>query len=93
MSCFWKTVPAGLRELQQHLRQGDLHGVRQSAHLLRGSLGNFDVGAAYEAARHVEALARAGDAAAVVTAWPLLAEAVRRFETDLAALLPLPRRV
>lgn len=88
---FLEDCPRCLREIQECLRQGDLHGVRQSAHLLRGSLGNFDVAAAYEAARHMEACARAGDSTAATAAWPPLQETVCRFVTDLAGLLPRPQ--
>lgn len=83
---FLEEYPLCLGEIRDGLSRGDLNGVRQAAHLLSGSVGNFGITAAYEAARRLEACARAGDPAGAAAAWPTLEEELRWFVADLRGL-------
>jgi HPt (histidine-containing phosphotransfer) domain-containing protein len=53
--------PHQLEALRETLRAGDLAAVEHCAHDLKGSIANFDLGEAYEAARRLEAVSREGD--------------------------------
>ncbi|MGH9750640.1 MAG: Hpt domain-containing protein, partial [Candidatus Polarisedimenticolia bacterium] len=57
---FRGSAPERLRAVAEALARGDGEAAERAAHTLKGSIGNFEAGAAQEAARRVEALAREG---------------------------------
>ena len=86
---FLEDCPGWLQDIRAHLDRGDLASLGQVAHLLRGSVGNFGTTPAYDAARRLELLARAGDRAGTEAAWRTLEVVLGRFQFDIAGL---PRR-
>jgi HPt (histidine-containing phosphotransfer) domain-containing protein len=54
---FVATYPETLKEARAWLGQGDLAAVARAAHKLKGTVGNFGFGPAWEASRALEAIA------------------------------------
>ncbi len=61
VEAFTDDAPKRLIEIQQALKDGNLEALGTAAHTLKGAVGNFDVGPAYEATRRLEELARSGE--------------------------------
>ncbi|MGE5193127.1 MAG: Hpt domain-containing protein [Deltaproteobacteria bacterium] len=59
VEAFVAQYPAALEEIRQALYREDLGGVARAAHKLKGSVSNFGLGPAYEAAMGLEEMARA----------------------------------
>jgi HPt (histidine-containing phosphotransfer) domain-containing protein len=55
---FVATYPETLNEVRIGLARGDLAGVARMAHKLKGTVGNFGFGPAWEASRILEATAK-----------------------------------
>jgi HPt (histidine-containing phosphotransfer) domain-containing protein len=55
---FVATFPETLNEARTGLARGDLAGVARVAHKLKGTVGNFGLGPAWEASRTLEATAK-----------------------------------
>jgi two-component system, sensor histidine kinase and response regulator len=83
---FLEGCPKWLAALGRDLLGGNARGLRFTAHLVRGSVGTFGAAPAGEAARRLEASARAGDLAAAAGAYSALEAALRRLTPALAAL-------
>ena len=75
-----------MRAVREALDRGDGRALERSAHTLKGSIGNFTAGAAFEAALRLETLGRAGDLPGAEAAWPALQDEIERLSKALAAL-------
>ena len=60
---FLQDVPKTLERIRGAAREKDAAGVGAAAHALKGAVGLFTLGPAYESARRLEQLGRAGDLA------------------------------
>ena len=78
---FIAECPAWLKELQMGLDQNNHVAAQRAAHKLKGTLGNFGAGPAYEMAQRLETLCRASKLDDVAEVWSLL-------EKELVRLLP-----
>jgi HPt (histidine-containing phosphotransfer) domain-containing protein len=74
---------ATLAAVQAALCVGDASGIEHGAHRLKGSLGALAALAAADAARRLEAAARAGDLAAAAEAWDGLRRELVRLGPEL----------
>jgi signal transduction histidine kinase/DNA-binding response OmpR family regulator len=83
---FLEEAPRRLGQIRSAVALGDGNVLQAAAHSLKGSVGNFGVTAAFEAARRLEEVVRTGDLADAAAALPLL-------ETALDRLLPALRRL
>jgi HPt (histidine-containing phosphotransfer) domain-containing protein len=63
MDVFLEDAPAMLRRLRDAAHDRDAGQLAAAAHAIKGSAGLFSQGRAYESARRLELLARAGDLA------------------------------
>jgi HPt (histidine-containing phosphotransfer) domain-containing protein len=68
-------------QILQAMDQGDAEGVTRAAHSLKGSVGNFNAQAAFEAALNVETAGRTGDLDAA-------RQYFAQLETELTVLVP-----
>jgi signal transduction histidine kinase/CheY-like chemotaxis protein len=82
-SSFLDYLPELLGSLDRGLAEGDLETLQRTAHSLKGSVGNFDHAAAFEAAMRLERQARAGEADQVAAT----AAELRRATDSLVRLL------
>jgi histidine phosphotransfer protein HptB len=71
------------------LAAGDADALARSAHRLKGAIAQFCAPAAYEAARQLEVLAKAGDLAAAAEGYATLD---REWNRLLAAIRPLIKK-
>jgi HPt (histidine-containing phosphotransfer) domain-containing protein len=83
---FLSDAPAQAEALRAATEAGDAGAVATAAHALKGSVGLFSKGAAYEAARALELAARAGDLSDVRARCTEIEVAVSRVCADLEAL-------
>ncbi|MFH1058479.1 MAG: response regulator [Pseudomonadota bacterium] len=81
---FLDEYPGQLQAAAAALAQGDAAGLALHAHSLKGSLGYFDQGAVWEAARRLEKLGRSGDLAQAPAALAELGELVAALGARLA---------
>jgi signal transduction histidine kinase/CheY-like chemotaxis protein len=84
---FLDHVPQGRTRLREALARGDAAAAAESAHWLKGAVGNFPAPAATEAAARVEKLARAGDLEAAALACATLDAELDRLAAALAAVV------
>jgi HPt (histidine-containing phosphotransfer) domain-containing protein len=77
VDAFVVMYPGSLEEVRQALYREDLRTVARVAHMLKGSVGNFGPGPAYEAALGLEEMARAARLEATRVTFQIV---VREFE-------------
>jgi CheY-like chemotaxis protein/HPt (histidine-containing phosphotransfer) domain-containing protein len=87
---FVTEAPALMQEMRKALAERDEKALERVAHTLKGCLGNFAAAAAFEAARELEAIGRAGN---FVAAGIACAALEREIERLLPALQELERGV
>jgi signal transduction histidine kinase/DNA-binding response OmpR family regulator len=87
---FETEAPALMQEMRKALAERDEKALERVAHTLKGCLGNFAAPAAFEAARELEAIGRAGN---FVAAGIACAALEREIERLLPALQELERGV
>jgi PAS domain S-box-containing protein len=75
-----------LAEIGEAVARGDGSAVAQTAHKLKGSIGNFNASEAFAAARRLEELGRGGDLAGASSAQANLETTVARLQAALAEL-------
>jgi PAS domain S-box-containing protein len=80
---FLADTPRILDEARLALERRDAPGLAASAHALKGSLGLFAQTGAYEAARRLEAAARAGELAGIDDGFAELEESARQLSEDV----------
>jgi HPt (histidine-containing phosphotransfer) domain-containing protein len=80
-------APRWREELRQALGAGRTADVKRTAHNIKGSMGHFGARAAFEAAQHLETLARAGTLADGPAACAALERELARVEPALAAFV------
>ena len=80
---FRDETPALLRSLREAVERGDSSAISRASHTLKGSLGNFSSGPAYQTAKKMDELARTGDAAAAGEMLPALEMEVGRLQSAL----------
>ena len=86
VTMFLEDCPRLLGEIEAAVGRRDAEALVRAAHTLKGSVGNFDSGAAFVAALRLERLAREGDLSGVDEAWATLRDAVAQFQPALTAL-------
>jgi two-component system sensor histidine kinase/response regulator len=84
---FLSDAPAQVETLRAAVAANDAGAIAAAAHALRGSVGLFSKGAAYEAARTLEHAARAGELADVRARLTRILDDLPRVTEDLEALL------
>ncbi len=84
---FLSDAPAQAETLSAAVAAGDAEAIAAAAHALKGSVGLFSKGAAYEAARTLEHAARAGELADVSARYTRILDDLSRVTEDLEALL------
>jgi signal transduction histidine kinase/DNA-binding response OmpR family regulator/HPt (histidine-containing phosphotransfer) domain-containing protein len=84
---FLSDAPAQMETLRAAVAAGDAGAIAAAAHALKGSVGLFSKGAAYEAARTLEHAARAGELADVRARYTRILDDLSRVTEDLEALL------
>ena len=87
VALFRGDAPRLLAEARDAVARTDAEALEHAAHTLKGSVGNFSAGAALEAARRVETLAREGRWAAAGEALSDLEREIARLEPGLNALV------
>jgi two-component system, sensor histidine kinase and response regulator len=80
-----RTTPDELAELGQAVVQRDPAAIRRLAHTLKGAVGNFGKGPAYQAALKLETMGREGNLADVESAEAALMDAMEQLKTALLA--------
>lgn len=80
---FRDEAPALLRSLRQAVEHGDAPAISRTSHTLKGSLGNFGFGPAFQVAKKMDEMARAGDAAAAGEMLPALEFEIGRLQSAL----------
>jgi HPt (histidine-containing phosphotransfer) domain-containing protein len=73
-------------EISAAIAQTDAKRLERAAHSLKGSVGNFGVGAAYNTSLKLETMGRAGDLAHAVQAFHELEEQIELLKPNLAGL-------
>ena len=84
---FLSDAPAQQETLRAAVAAGDAGAIAAAAHAIKGSVGLFSKGAAYEAARTLEHAARAGELADVRARYTRILDDLSRVTEDLEALL------
>jgi hypothetical protein len=83
---FLEDVPGMLGRLATAAQSRDSTGVAAAAHAIKGSVGLFSQGEAYESAKRVEQLGRAGDLEEIDSARRIMEDQVARLTVELRAL-------
>jgi HPt (histidine-containing phosphotransfer) domain-containing protein len=83
---FLEDAPSILTRLKEALQSNNAAGVTSAAHALKGSVGLFSQGEAYECARRLEQLGRSGDLTDGESILKALVVSVSNLTTDLRAL-------
>ena len=83
---FLSECPQRMEEIRQAIIQRDGHRLEQRAHALKGSVGNFGAGEAFEAAGRLERDGREQDWGHAERDWAALEEAIGRLKPALAGL-------
>ena len=86
VTMFLEDCPRLLGEIEAALGRRDAEALARAAHTLKGAIGNFDSGTAFEAALRLETLGREGDLSGLDADWATLRDAVARFQPALTAL-------
>jgi two-component system sensor histidine kinase/response regulator len=84
---FLEDAPSILARLKEALQNNNAVDVAAAAHALKGSVGLFSQGDAYECARRLEQLGRSGDLTGGEAVGEELAASVSRLTTELRALI------
>ena len=84
---FLSDAPAQMETLRAAVADGDAAAIAAAAHALKGAVGLFSKGDAYEAARTLEHAARAGELADVSARYTRILDGLSRVTEDLDALL------
>ncbi len=84
---FLEDGPATLARLKQAIQSGNSTEVAAIAHSLKGSVGLFSQGQAFEGVRRLEQAGKSGDLAQAETVRAEVEESVARLTTELRALL------
>jgi CheY-like chemotaxis protein len=71
------------QEIREAIDCGEGHRVERAAHILKGSIGSFTTGRAYEAALRLEVLGKDGDLTDAGRAWADLDEALGHLDAVL----------
>ena len=85
---FLADAPQQIEAIRQAVATGDSAAIARSAHALKGAVSLFSQGAAYTAARALEAAARAGVPDRLPTRLAAIERAVNRLTADLSAIRP-----
>lgn len=85
-SIFLLEYPALLRQIQDGLSRGDTRRIELAAHSLKGSVANFGVPAAIEAAHRLEVIGRSGSIAEAPAAIAHLVTEFQRLQPLLEQL-------
>jgi two-component system, sensor histidine kinase and response regulator len=83
---FLDDVPAMLTQLKDACASGEAARIGSAAHAIKGSVGLFSQGEAFEKTRDLERRARAGDASDAVRAAGDIEESVTRLTTEMRSL-------
>ena len=83
---FFEEYPTCLAEIRQAIRLGNAPALRQAAHLLRGSVGNFGPSPVYEAAGRLEHMGRTGNLDDAEAAYFNLDRALHQLQPLLAGM-------
>jgi len=83
---FLEDAPSTLSRLKEALQNHDAAGVTSAAHALKGSVGLFSQGEAYECARRLEQLGRSGDLTDGESVLKELVVSVSKLTTELRTL-------
>ena len=84
---FLEDAPATLARLKQAIQAGNGTEVAAMAHSLKGSVGLFSQGQAFEGIRRLEQVGKSGDLSQAETTRAEVEESVARLTTELRALL------
>jgi two-component system sensor histidine kinase/response regulator len=84
---FLEDAPAILERHEKALQNNNAADVAAAAHALKGSVGLFSQGEAFECARRLEQLGRSGDLTGGAALHAELAASVTRVTTELRALV------
>lgn len=82
---FLETCPSQMAEVHSSLLRKDAAALQCAAHALKGSVSIFGAQAAFEAAKRLESLARAGNLAQAEQAWIDLDEAIQHLQPILVS--------
>lgn len=83
---FMEDCPQLLAEIENAVRNGDSDALRQSAHTLKGAVGNFSAQGVYDAAYALEQIGRSGDLNDAAGAYKVLKQELERLQPLLGAL-------
>ena len=75
---FLKDYPDTMQKIQNAIREDDANGLNRAAHTLKGSVGNFGAGPAFETALRLEMMGRSGDMAGGMETYIALAREMDR---------------
>jgi protein-histidine pros-kinase len=84
---FLADTPIMLGRLRRAARAGDADEIAAAAHAIKGAAGLFSQGEAFESARRLEQIARAGDPPSIDAACADLETAVSRLTEELRDLI------
>jgi two-component system, sensor histidine kinase and response regulator len=87
IAVFLTETPVRIAAVRSAASDRDTKALAAAAHVLKGSIGLFSTGAAYEAAKAVEAAARSGDVAAMDASAAVLERETNSVLENLQALL------
>src|SRR5260370_941791 len=83
---FLEDCPTWLDTIRASIHEGNAHGLKQAAHIVRRSVSHFGAPAAAEAARRLEAMGQRGDLTGAANAWAALEEAINQVVRALVGL-------
>ena len=84
---FISDSPKLLSDILGSIIHGDGKELEQTAHALKGAVGNFDVGEAYDAALWLERIGKSGNLEEADAAYQLLEKAVEGLRPQLTSLM------
>jgi HPt (histidine-containing phosphotransfer) domain-containing protein len=88
---FLGECPNLLAEVRSAVAANDGNRLRIAAHVLKGSVSNFDAAEAYEAASRLEEVSRGKDCAETETTLATLENTIAELQAALANLRPVAR--
>jgi len=83
---FQQTYPTQMLELRKAISQRDNPAIRRLAHTLKGAVGNFGTGPAYQAAQHLETMGRQSELVGLDEACNTLEQALVELQGALETL-------
>jgi two-component system, sensor histidine kinase and response regulator len=84
---FLEDSPVLLSKIEEAFDEGDSPRLKDAAHTLKGAVGSFRAGHAYEAALRLEVIAREGNLSEAPEALNTLKQELKRLESGLSELL------